>query len=239
MSSEFSHLLLAAQNYREAARAALAERLDGQRIDDHQRAAHGYAWVATSVAALEAVCAWLDANQGGSQLDRNLVRLAYAETLGQLAGGLPMGQNELFRPVDLGLGDAVKVLRDSIALLSSQDQAGTRAEVAAALADGQWPSESFHDTELDAVRDQFRRFTEAEIVPHAHKWHLANDLIPDATVAKMADLGTFGATIPEQFGGLGLSKLVMCLITEELSRGWIGAGSLGTRSEIAGELIAH
>ena len=239
MSSEFSHLLLAAQNYREAARAALAERLDGQRIDDHQRAAHGYAWVATSVAALEAISGWLDANQGGSPLDRNLVRLAYAETLGQLAGGLPMGQNELFRPVDLGLGDAVKVLRDSIALLSSQDQARTRAEVAAALADGQWPSESFHDTELDAVRDQFRRFTEAEIVPHAHKWHLANDLIPDATVAKMADLGTFGATIPEQFGGLGLSKMVMCVITEELSRGWIGAGSLGTRSEIAGELIAH
>ncbi|MFM5923003.1 MAG: acyl-CoA dehydrogenase family protein, partial [Novosphingobium sp.] len=84
----------------------------------------------------------------------------------------------------------------------------------------------------------FRRFTEAEILPHAHKWHLANDLIPDATVAAMTELGTFGATIPAEFGGLGLSKLVMCLITEELSRGWIGAGSLGTRSEIAGELIA-
>ena len=239
MSSEFSHLLLAAQNYCETARAALAKRLEGQRIDDHQRAAHGFAWVATSVAALEAVCAWLDANQGGSPLDRNLVRLAYAETLGQLAGGLPMGQNELFRPVDLGLGEAVKVLRDSVAMLASLDQSVCRAEVAAALADGQWPSESFHDIELDAVREQFRRFTDAEILPHAHKWHLANDLIPDATVTKMAELGTFGATIPEAFGGLGLSKLVMCVITEELSRGWIGAGSLGTRSEIAGELIAH
>lgn len=239
MSKEFSHLLLAAQNYRDAARTALAQRLDQRKIDQEQRAAHGYAWVATSVAALEAVSAWLDTNHGGSALDRNLVRLAYAETLGQLAGGLPMGQNELFRPADLGLGDEVKVLRDSIALLSSQDQARTRAEVAAALAEGQWPSEGFHDTELDTVRDQFRRFTEAEIVPLAHKWHLANDLIPDATVAKMAQLGTFGATIPEQLGGLGLSKLVMCVITEELSRGWIGAGSLGTRSEIAGELIAH
>ena len=54
----------------------------------------------------------------------------------------------------------------------------------------------------------------------------------------MAALGTFGVCIPEAHGGLGLSKLVMCVITEELSRGWIGAGSLGTRSEIAGELIS-
>src|SRR3546814_9617870 len=67
---------------------------------------------------------------------------------------------------------------------------------------------------------------------------LANALIPDATVQAMAELGTFGVCIPEEYGGLGLGKLVMCIVTEELSRGWIGAGSLGTRSEIAGELIA-
>src|SRR5690606_10283611 len=81
------------------------------------------------------------------------------------------------------------------------------------------------------------RFTDAEIIPYAHRWHFANDLIPDALVAAMANLGTFGVCIPEEYGGLGLGKLVMCVITEELSRGWIGAGSLGTRSEIAGELI--
>ena len=117
------------------------------------------------------------------------------------------------------------------------DLAETRAELSALLAGGQWPSEGFHDAELDTIRDQFRRFTDEQILPHAHKWHLANALIPDATVQAMADLGTFGVCIPEQYGGLGLDKLVMCVITEELSRGWIGAGSLGTRSEIAGELI--
>jgi hypothetical protein len=117
------------------------------------------------------------------------------------------------------------------------NHAATRAAVAQALAEGQAPSESLHDADLDTVRDQFRRFTDAEILPHAHKWHLANDLIPDEAIAAMAELGTFGVCIPEEFGGLGLGKLVMCLVTEELSRGWIGAGSLGTRSEIAGELI--
>lgn len=233
MSLDFDHVLGAARGYRDLARAA-AEHIDPA----HQRAHHGLAWIATSVAALESVAGWLHANNGGSRLDRQVARLAFAETLGQLVGGLPMGQNELLRPGDLGLGKAASDLAHACRDLIDADHAAARADVAGAVASGLWPSETLHDAELDTIRDQFRRFTEAEILPHAHKWHLANDLIPDATVEKMAALGTFGATIPEQFGGLGLGKLVMCVITEELSRGWIGAGSLGTRSEIAGELIA-
>jgi (2S)-methylsuccinyl-CoA dehydrogenase len=53
----------------------------------------------------------------------------------------------------------------------------------------------------------------------------------------MSALGVFGLTIPEQYGGAGLSKTAMCVVSEELSRGYIGVGSLGTRSEIAAELI--
>ena len=238
----YAPALAAAQAYRDAARVALIDRLArspaGRKIDDEQRAAHGLAWVATSVAALEAVAAWCDAGGGASPLDALVTRLAFAETLAQLVGGLPMGQNEIVRPADLGLGAAARTLADACADLIDADQAASRAALAAALVDGAWPSETFDDPELDAIRDQFRRFTEAEILPHAHRWHLANALIPDATVRAMADMGTFGVCIPESYGGLGLSKLVMCVVTEELSRGWIGAGSLGTRSEIAGELIA-
>ena len=105
------------------------------------------------------------------------------------------------------------------------------------MADGQGISDDFNDETLDAVKDQYRRFTQDRIIPHAHQWHLDNALIPDEIVKEMADLGTFGVCIPEAHDGLGLGKLVMCIVTEELSRGWIGAGSLGTRSEIAGELI--
>ncbi|HQS70619.1 MAG: acyl-CoA dehydrogenase [Novosphingobium sp. 17-62-8] len=231
----FEHELEAARAYRAAAQGALKARLDGQRMDAHQRAAHGFAWVATSVAALEALADWQA--RTGSALDADVARLAFAETLAQLVGGLPMAQNELFRPADLGLGAEARALAAACAELLDADHADTRARVAEALAAGQWPSDGLGDAELDTIRDQFRRFTDAEILPHAHKWHLANDLIPDATVQAMADLGTFGVCIPEDFGGLGLGKLVMCVVTEELSRGWIGAGSLGTRSEIAGELI--
>ncbi len=231
----FEQQLEAARAYCSAAQAALAARLEGQRIDAHQRAGHGFAWVATSVAALEAVAQWQA--RSSSPLDAEITRLAFAETLAQLVGGLPMGQNEIFRPADLGLGAAARKLAQACADLLEADHARSRATVARALATGQGPSDSLGDPDLDAIRDQFRRFTDAEILPHAHKWHLANDLIPDATVQAMADLGTFGVCIPEAFGGLGLGKLVMSVVTEELSRGWIGAGSLGTRSEIAGELI--
>jgi (2S)-methylsuccinyl-CoA dehydrogenase len=230
--------LQAAETYRAAAASALADRLAQRPIDREQRAAHGFAWVATTVAALAAVLDWCESGQDSNPLDTKIATLSFAEGIGQLVGGLPMGQNEIFRPADLGIGAAARVLADACADLLDADHAAMRAEIATALADGHWPSETLHDTDLDAIRDQYRRFTDAEILPYAHDWHLANALIPDPTVQAMADLGTFGVCIPEEFGGLGLSKLVMCIVTEELSRGWIGAGSLGTRSEIAGELIA-
>ena len=237
MIHEYANVLAAAQAYRAAAQDALAERLAQSHIDTQQRAAHGFAWVATSVAALEALQGWAEAAGGDNPINALVVRIGFAETIAQLVGGLPMGQNELFRPADLDLHYPARDLAHACEDLLGADLAPARKELAERLAAGEWPSETLHDSDLDAIREQFRRFTDAEILPHAHKWHLANDLIPDETVARMAELGTFGVCIPEEFGGLGLGKLVMCLVTEELSRGWIGAGSLGTRSEIAGELI--
>lgn len=233
----FEASLEAAREYRDAALAALRSRLETRDIDSEQRAAHGFAWVATSVAALEAVDEWLRRNGDANPADALVAGLAFTETMAQLIGGLPMGQNEFFRPMDLGLDEAARKLAADCSEALHGDHAAMRAALSQALAQGHWPSETFHDPDLDAIRDQYRRFTDGEIIPNAHKWHLANDLIPDETIAHMAELGTFGVCIPEEFGGLGLGKLVMCLVTEELSRGWIGAGSLGTRSEIAGELI--
>jgi len=229
--------LSAARAFEASAFTALRGRLDAQTAEQAQRAAHGCAWVATSVAALDAVHQWNERNGSANPLDALVTELAFAETIAQLVGGLPMSQNEAFRPADLGLRRAAADLAEACDDLLSRDMAEARARLATALGEGLWPSEGFGDHELDAIREQFRRFTEGEILPHAHGWHLANALIPDDVVARMADLGTFGVCIPEEFGGLGLGKLVMCLVTEELSRGWIGAGSLGTRSEIAGELI--
>ena len=93
------------------------------------------------------------------------------------------------------------------------------------------------DETLEAIREEMRKFAESEVVPHAHEWHLTNSYIPLEVVAHMSELGVFGLTIPEEYGGMGLGKESMCVVSEELSRGYIGVGSLGTRSEIAAELI--
>ena len=104
---------------------------------------------------------------------------------------------------------------------------------------GQRPDEALGDDTLDMVREASASSARRkDYGPHAHQWHLADALIPDEVIAEMAQLGVFGVCIPEQHGGLGLGKLAMAVVSEELSRGWICAGSLGTRSEIAGELIA-
>src|SRR5581483_9538640 len=93
------------------------------------------------------------------------------------------------------------------------------------------------DDTLESVREEMRKFADTEVVGNAQKWHLTNSYIPLDIITQMSGLGVFGLTIPEEFGGMGLGKESMCVVSEELSRGYIGVGSLGTRSEIAAELI--
>ena len=93
------------------------------------------------------------------------------------------------------------------------------------------------DETFEAIRGEMRRFADAEVAPHAQSWHRANAYIPLEVIAGLGGMGVFGLTIPEAYGGMGLGKVAMCVVSEELSRGYIGVGSLGTRSEIAAELI--
>lgn len=226
-------------------RVSIDGRVDSALINKEQRIVHGYAWVETTVTALDAVLNWAASLQSRGELqssDLLGLKIAFGEYLSQLIGGIPMGQNEFIRPADFSLFDAAAAMASdkSVAyFVKNGNTVETRKELTSLICDGQGISETFDDDMLNAVREQYRRFTDGKIIPHAHHWHLNNDLVPDAIVADMAALGTFGVSIPEEFGGLGLGKLFMCIVTEELSRGWIGTGSLGTRSEIAGELILH
>ena len=87
------------------------------------------------------------------------------------------------------------------------------------------------------IRQEFNKFAKEKIEPFAHEWHLKDELIPLNVIDELANLGVFGLTIPEEFGGTGLDKITMCVVSEELSRGYIGVGSLATRTDIASELI--
>ena len=214
-------------------------------VDKHQRIVHGYAWLRSTTSALHALLGWAERLQHKGRLgevERLSLDIAFGEYLAQLAGGVMMGQNEFVRPADFGLSDeAIAFSQDQSVhhFLNNGNTADKRKALANFCRDGVLVSEQLDDEFIDAARDQYRRFTEEKIVPHSHQWHLDNALIPDDLVAELAELGTFGVCIPEEYGGLGQGKLVMSIITEELSRGWIAAGSLGTRSEIAGDLIHH
>ena len=126
-------------------------------------------------------------------------------------------------------------------LISSTTPA-TRAR-AIALIRGSQGAVAYGDTGLDetvpAMREEMHRFSEAEVVPHAQDWHLKDEYVPMELIGQMAELGVFALTLPEEYGGLGLGKEAMCVVSEELCRGYIGVGSLGTRSEIAEELILN
>ncbi len=233
-----------------AARKGVADRVvvngrpDAARLDEHQFAAHAFAWLTTYTAALRQMADWgerLEAAGRLGALERLILAAAFGEYLAQMAGGIAISQVETIRPADMGVtpDDLAAFLGDPAvsSLIADGNTAATRRQVAGLLVDDRFGDPGLDDETLEMVRDQFRRFVEEQVAPHAHEWHLKDDLIPLEIIDQMAELGVFGLTVPEENGGLGLGKTAMCVVTEELSRGYIGVGSLGTRSEIAAELI--
>ncbi|MDZ4276308.1 MAG: acyl-CoA dehydrogenase family protein [Erythrobacter sp.] len=240
----------AARDYGEAVRAAVLRAVapdiatQPALMAREQHSVHGFAWIAASIAALKATLDWAVRADAAGQFggaEELTLRIGFGEYLAQIASGLPMSASEAVRPSSFGTVAEARALSAHPAvarLLADGSTSDTRAALTALLADGVRPDEGLGDATLDLIRQQFRTFTAQQIKPFAHQWHLADALIPDAVIAELAALGVFGICIPEDHGGLGLGKLAMAVVSEELSRGWICAGSLGTRSEIAGELIA-
>lgn len=245
--------LAAGERLLTAARAAVAQRVAAEddaparALDRHQFAAHGFAWLATYVEALRQMAAWaarLEEKGGFGPLEALLLQAAFGEYLAQIEGGVPMSQGETVRPGDLGLdAGAVSAFRTpAVARLAAEGntaavRAAIAAGIAAGIADDAFGDPGLDDETLSAVRDQVRRFADERIAPAAQAWHREDRLIPDETVAEMAGLGIFGLTLPVEYGGSGMGKTAMCVATEELCRASLGAGSLATRSEIAGELV--
>jgi len=228
-----------------AARVTRDGRVSGDLIDREQRAAHGLSWFATYVEAIRQLSAYaerMSAAQRFGAIEELIVRIGLGEYLAQMVGGIPMSQGEMVRPSDLGLTMAqvgARITPAIEALIATGNTTENRARLAALMREhhGATVGDCGLDETLEAIRDEMHKFAESEVVPHAHEWHLTNSYIPLEVVAHMSELGVFGLTIPEEFGGMGLGKESMCVVSEELSRGYIGVGSLGTRSEIAAELI--
>ena len=255
LSLNVEHLGLEAQHAVEtllaSAAAALRERvsangkLSSAKLEAEQHATHGLAWLATYVEAIKELTGYaerLRAEGRFGETEDLLTRIGLGEYLAQIFGGVAMNQGEIVRLEDFGLEESqfLPLKSGAVAeLIRSGNTPSNRARLAALIAEA--PDGAIGDPGLDetleAMRTEMRRFADKQVVPFAQDWHRKNAYIPLEVVGALAEMGVFGLTIPEEFGGLGLGKVSMCVVSEELSRGYIGVGSLGTRSEIAAELI--
>ena len=226
-----------------SARQSVSEILDAApKGDSQQHAGHGLAWLATYTQSLRQMHAWAERLQPEGRfgdMERLILQIAVHEYGQQIVGGIVMSQNEIVRLSELGVSRSeARQYEDDVCAITDSWPMETAKQALAALIAAQPAATTFGDTGLDevhaAMRDEMRRFSEAEVKPFAHDWHLKNEYIPYDTITKLAELGVFGVSFPEEFGGMGLGKEAMCIVSEELSRGYIGVGSLGTRSEIAG-----
>ena len=233
---------------KEAVRAMVVVdgRVSSRAVEAHQSAAHGLAWLATYVEALRQMQKWSEGlKEAGKfgEVEQLIHQIAFGEYLHQIAGGIAMNQGEVVRLQEMGLGwDALSGFQCSevqtlMARGNSQAARTRLVELMQERSAETTVGATGLDEELEMIREQFRRFALDKVEPHAHEWHLRDELIPMEIIEELAEMGVFGLTIPENLGGLGLSKASMVVVSEELSRGYIGVGSLGTRSEIAAELI--
>lgn len=243
--AEAANAFVAAVRPRLAKRVTRGGAIDRALVDQEQHAVHGFGWYAAYAELLSQVAGWaaqLDAEGEFGETEQLLAQLLAGDYGAQLRGGIAMNQGEMIRPYELADATGCALL-DSPAL-SALIAAGTtqpvKSRLAALLASARGRP-TFETTGLDAthemIRDQFHAFGEAKVAPHAQRWHLRDELIPIELVEELGAMGVFGLTIPQAHGGLGMGKTAMCVVSEELSRAWIGVGSLATRAEIAGELI--
>ncbi len=227
-------------------RVATDGRVSSAAVETEQHAVHGLAWLATYAETLRNICHWHDALEGGQRLteiEQLIAQTVFGEYLNHVAGGIPMNAQEFIRLHELGIpASASASLHDGASgeLLRSGSTPAGRARLVELMIDSRaslTTGDCGLDGMLDEMRSQMNRFIQEHVAPHAHDWHCSNEYVPLEIISKLAGLGVFALTLPEEYGGMGLGKESMCVVSEELSRGWIAIGSLGTRPEIAAELI--
>ena len=221
-------------------------KLSRENLDLEQHSAHGLSWIAAYRATLKEMVNWaieLENSNSFTEVEKLMLEITFSEYCAQIKSGIPMSQLEYVRPQDMGLKNGLFTesgTEEFNDLILNGNSNKSRLTLAGLLKEG-FSSKNFGNTGLDEttsiVQEQFRKFVEDDVIPHAHEWHLNDDLIPLSIIDKMAEMGVFGLTIPEEYGGLGMTRFVDCVVTEELARGYIGVGSLGTRGDIAAELL--
>jgi (2S)-methylsuccinyl-CoA dehydrogenase len=222
----------------DAVTAAKEKTTGGKAIDDHQVITERVAYAATEAVAAHEVLAELErwADEGKATPMREKTAIA---AVGVLVANL---RDRLSAAADdLGIGDAAVEAafgpEERAALRRTTAEAALR-EIGAHVAETRGANDWVLDEMHEQVRDQVREFATQEIMPHAEHIHRTDATIPEEFIEKMAELGFFGLSIPEEYGGVEMGNLAMILTTEELSRASLAAaGSLITRPEILAKAL--
>jgi len=226
-----------------AARAALDAALDrarrvtdgGKAIDEHQVHAERLAYAATEVAAADALAAYARARRAAGAGDESTDAMAAAfaaETADRLRARIE-GHRDDFGVPDGVLAAGLASPDVLAAVRAAQHEARFRAigreVIATRGANNAWLPEEM----AVLARDSARQFARKEVAPLSERIHRHDDLVPESIIKQMAELGYFGMSVPEEYGGQGMGNLVMIVTTEELSTASLAAaGSLITRPEI-------
>jgi (2S)-methylsuccinyl-CoA dehydrogenase len=232
-------LLGAATDLLEEAVSAAKQLTDGgKKIDDHQVITEAVAYAATEAVAAQEALASIDAVVAEGRGTPHLERLAVGG-VGDLVAGL---YARLSRVADsLGIGDAAvekAFPADVRSLLRRATNEALYREIGAHIAQTRGVNDYPLDEMHEQVRAQVREFAANEVMPHAEHIHRTDDIIPEQFIQSMAELGFFGLSVPEQYGGVEMGNLAMILTTEELSRASLAAaGSLITRPEILAKAL--
>ncbi len=235
--------LYAIAHERVRARVTVNGKIAGDKLDHEQLAAHAVAYLATELEAARQIQGWVvrARAEGGGEHEARIANAYVAELARELRGGVNLGQTETIALAELGVTDeevAKTIGAHAIsAWITTHASAAAWMEIARGAKESGGGVLGLGDETLSASQKEFRKFTDREVIPIAQEIHRKDVLVPIELLHKMSEMGVFGLTIPEEYGGLGLGKIAMCVVTEELSRGYIGVGSLGTRAEIAAELI--
>ncbi len=210
----------------------------GKQIDAHQVITERVAYAATEAVAahetLSAYDAWQAEGQGTPMREKVAIA-AVGELITNLRDRLSASAE------DLGIGDGAVEASFPVEVRAALRRATGEAllrEIGAHVAESRGANDWVLDEMHEQVRDQVREFATAEVEPHAEHIHRNDETIPEEFIEKMSELGFFGLSIPEEYGGVEMGNLAMILTTEELSRASLAAaGSLITRPEILAKAL--
>ncbi len=207
------------------------------KLDGFQTAAYDLAWMASEVYAAEQLIAYAEKNPG--EVEKSLAELFLAETVSHISEKLSYHFHE-WGVDEPKLRETIwnPELTKAVETVLAAENYARIAKLVCEKGGGTYALDEQHQM----FRETFKKFAEDQVAPLAEKVHRHDLLIPQEIMKGLIDLGCFGLSIPQKFGGFQddarPDNTSMAVVTEELSRGSLGvAGSLITRPEILSKAI--